>query len=442
MLASVYLKNRFFIALGVCICLFLISFSFPILFLISKIFLAVILVVAVIDFWLLNQHKNHIELSRYLNDRLSLSDTTEIKYVLQNTFKRPIHCEIIDELPFQLQKRDFSKEITLHKNEDAELFYTLRPVIRGKYEFGALQAFISNPMISFLQRRISFSESHEVNVIPSIEQMKKYELQVFSKTASLSGIRRIRRIGENDEFEHIRSYAQGDNIKAINWKATSRKNQLMLNQFQDTRSQMVYSVIDKGRSMKMPFNELSLLDYAINSVLAVSNIILKNYDKAGLISFSSRFDSFVKADAGPRQIEKIADRLYNETTDFKESNIELLYYSLRKFVTRRSIILFYTNFETEYDMERSLKYLRAINQKHLLVVISFVNSEIEKATLKQSKTTSDIYYNTIAQKSLMEKQQIIQKLQLNNIQTILTRPEDLSLDAINKYLEIKAKRLR
>jgi len=442
MLASVYLKNRFFIALGVCICLFLISFSFPILFLISKIFLAVILVVAVIDFWLLNQHKNHIELNRYLNDRLSLSDTTEIKYVLQNTFKRPIHCEIIDELPFQLQKRDFSKEITLHKNEDAELFYTLRPVIRGKYEFGALQAFISNPMISFLQRRISFSESHEVNVIPSIEQMKKYELQVFSKTASLSGIRRIRRIGENDEFEHIRSYAQGDNIKAINWKATSRKNQLMLNQFQDTRSQMVYSVIDKGRSMKMPFNELSLLDYAINSVLAVSNIILKNYDKAGLISFSSRFDSFVKADAGPRQIEKIADRLYNETTDFKESNIELLYYSLRKFVTRRSIILFYTNFETEYDMERSLKYLRAINQKHLLVVISFVNSEIEKATLKQSKTTSDIYYNTIAQKSLMEKQQIIQKLQLNNIQTILTRPEDLSLDAINKYLEIKAKRLR
>lgn len=442
MLSSVYLKNRFFIALGICICMFLLSFSIPPLFLISKIILAIILFIAIIDYFLLGQHKHHIEVKRILQDRLSLSDTTDIRYLVQNKFDRPIHCEIIDELPFQLQKRDFSRIVSLDKQDKTELSYTLRPVVRGSYEFGALQAFISNPFISFLERRISFSQSHVVNVIPSVEQMKKYELQVFSKTASLSGIRRIRRIGENDEFEHIRAYAQGDNIKAINWKATSRKNQLMLNQFQDTRSQMVYCVIDKGRSMKMPFNDLTLLDYAINSALAVSNIILKNYDKAGLISFSSQFDSFVKADAGPRQIEKIADKLYNEETDFKESNIELLYYSLRKFVTRRSIILFFTNFETEYDMERSLKYLRSINKKHLLVVVSFINSEIEEAAIKTCETTSDIYFNTISQKSLMEKQQIIQKLQLNNIQTILTRPEDLSLDAINKYLEIKAKRLR
>lgn len=442
MLGSVYLKNRFFIIWGLCIMLFLLAYSFPPLLLVAKVSLALIGMITIIDYWLLRQHADHLDLSRQINPRLSLSDTSDIKYTITNNFKRPIHCEVIDELPSQLQKRDFAAAMTLPPHEASSFNYTLRPVIRGRYSFGQLQAFISNPFISFLDRRISFSQSHEVAVIPSIEQMKKYELQVFSKTASLSGIRRVRRIGDNDEFEHIRSYTQGDNIKAINWKATSRKNQLMLNQFQDTRSQMVYCIIDKGRCMKMPFNELTLLDYAINSSLAVSNIILKNYDKAGLISYSDSIDTFVKSESTPHQIEKIANRLFNESTTFKESNSELLFYSLRKYVTRRSILLLFTNFENENDLERNLKYLRAINKKHLLVVISFINSEIEEATLEECNSTSDIYYNTIARKSIVDKQKVMHKLQLNNIQTILTRPEDLSLDTINKYLEIKAKRLR
>ena len=429
-------------AWGGCVLLFLLSFSFPALLVVAKLSLVLIIFITGLDYWLLRQHANHIDLSREVNPRLSLSDSSAINYKVENNYNRSIHIEIIDELPPQLQKRDFSAVMTLPPNEINSFHYILRPVTRGQYLFGHLQAFISNPYISFLDRRITFSQSHEVAVIPSVEQMKKYELQVFSKTASLSGIRRVRRIGENDEFEHIRSYAQGDNIKAINWKATSRKNQLMLNQFQDTRSQMVYCIIDKGRSMKMPFNELTLLDYAINSSLAVSNIILKNYDKAGLISYSDSLDTFVKSDASPNQIEKIANKLFNETTSFKESNTELLFYSLRKYVTRRSILILFTNFETEYDLERNLKYLRAINKKHLLIVISFINSEIEDATLDTCHTTSDIYYNTIARKALVDKQKVIQKLQLNNIQTILTRPKDLSLDAINKYLEIKAKRLR
>lgn len=442
MLSSIYLKTRFFIAWGVIVLLFLLSFSFPVLMIVAKFSLLCIAVITLIDYWLLRQHAHEIVVNREVNPRLSLSDSSSIKYTVENNNNQSLDIAIIDELPPQLQKRDFSAAMRLAPHKNNTFRYSLRPVTRGQYKFGQLQAFISNPFISFLDKRISFSQSHEVSVIPSVDQMKKYELQVFSKTASLSGIRRVRRIGENDEFEHIRAYAQGDNIKAINWKATSRKNQLMLNQFQDTRSQMVYCIIDKGRSMKMPFNELTLLDYAINSSLAVSNIILKNYDKAGLISYSDSLDTFVKSDASPHQIEKIANKLFNETTSFKESNTELLFYSLRKYVTRRSILILFTNFETEYDLERNLKYLRAINKKHLLVVISFINSEIEDATLDACHKTSDIYYNTIARKSLVDKQKVIQKLQLNNIQTILTRPKDLSLDTINKYLEIKAKRLR
>jgi len=271
--------------------------------------------------------------------------------------------------------------------------------------------------------------------------MRQYELQVFSKTAILAGIRQIRKIGENDEFEHIKPYQIGDNIKSINWKATSRKNQLMVNQYQNTRSQTVYCIVDKGRSMKMPFLGMTLLDHAVNSALVISNIILKKYDKAGLITFSDKLGSIVRAKAMTGQLESISKQLYSQKTAFRESNFELLYYTCRQQITRRSILLFFTNFEQMVDLDRSLPYISRMGKKHLMVVILFINTEILTAAEAECHTKSNIYRKTFAEKALAEKIKIARTLNIHGIQTILTRPEDLSINVINKYLEIKNKRM-
>ena len=121
-----------------------------------------------------------------------------------------------------------------------------------------------------VQRKVVIECNQVVAAYPSIIQMKKYELKVFAKTA-VTGIKKIRRLGHNNEFEQIKNYVQGDDIRTVNWKATARKNELMINQYQDEREQQVYAIIDKSRSMRMPFNDLTLLDYAINSTLAFSN---------------------------------------------------------------------------------------------------------------------------------------------------------------------------
>ena len=279
-------------------------------------------------------------------------------------------------------------------------------------------------------------------VIPSIKQMKQHELQVFSKTAILSGIRKVRQVGENDEFEHIRPYAQGDNFKSINWKATSRTRELMVNQYQNSRHQDIYCILDKGRSMKMPFDGMTLLDYSINSILSLSNIILKKYDNAGLISYSDKMGTILKSSAKKGQLERISQMLYNETTGFKESNFELLLQVTRRVISNRSIWLYYTNFETPHDLRRQLPYLRMMAKRHLVVVIIFINTELLETSEMVCETKSDIYLRTFAEKTIMEKELIKRKLIQNDIQTVLTRPKDLSINVINKYLEIKAKRLR
>lgn len=271
--------------------------------------------------------------------------------------------------------------------------------------------------------------------------MKKYELQVFSKVATLSGVRRVRRIGENDEFESLRPYYQGDNIKSINWRATARSNKLIVNQFQNTRAQNVFCVIDKGRSMKMPFDDLTLLDYSINAGLVISNIILRKYDKVGLITFSEKMGVMISADNKPNQLELIAQKLYDQKTDFRDSNYRLLYTSIKRFVTRRSILLFFSNFEQMIDLERNIGYINSLSRQHLLVVIIFINTELVESSEMECNLKSDIYLKTFAQMSLFEKEKIKIKLESMGIQTILTKPKDLNINVINKYLEIKAKRM-
>lgn len=215
----------------------------------------------------------------------------------------------------------------------------------------------------------------------------------------------------------------------------------MVNQYEDERSQQVVMVIDKGRSMKMPFEGLSLMDYAINTSLAISNIALKKYDKVGLLSFSDKIGSTVKPESGSKQLRLIIERLYKEIERNNEANFELLYQASKQFLKRRSLMFLFTNFESFSSMQRVLPILRRINKHHLLVVIFFENTEIKDFANKEAGNTEEIYNKTIAMKFVEEKQLIVQELRQYGIQTILSRPEDLSINSVNKYLELKAKRM-
>jgi uncharacterized protein (DUF58 family) len=271
--------------------------------------------------------------------------------------------------------------------------------------------------------------------------MKHYELLAFNRVNTQQGLRKIRRIGHSYEFEQIKNYVPGDDYRSLNWRATGRLHRLMVNQYEDERSQQVYSIIDKSRAMKMPFNGLSLLDYAINTSLAISNIALKKYDKAGLITFSDKIGTTIKADRKANQLNKILHALYNEAERPLEANYELLYHIARKLVNGRSLLLLYTNFESMYALDRVLPNLRRINNLHLLVVIFFENTEIQDFIKQEVTTMEGIYTQTVAQNFLAEKSAMANKLHQLGIQTILTRPEDLSMNTINKYLELKSRGL-
>lgn len=434
---NIYLNNRFFISVGVLVFLFILAFIFSDLLVIAQMLFFVFLSLIIVDYILLFKQKG-ISASRILPEKLSNGDDNPIEISLQNNYNFNSSIKIIDELPFQYQKRDFEINIKLNNQEYKKITYTLRPLERGEYYFGHLNIYVTSS-ISLISRRFQFGNDAMAPNYPSFLQLKKYMLLAFSNKIFEYGLKKIRRIGHTMEFEQIKDYVQGDDLRNINWKTTAKSNKLMVNQYQDERSQPVYSVIDKGRVMKMPFEGLSLLDYAINASLVISNVALKKQDKAGIFSFSRKVENKVVAERRPSQMNKILETLYNLNTDFVETDFSRLYIDIKRNLNQRSLLLLYTNFETLDALYRQLPYLIAIAKNHLLVVIFFENTELQKLTQKSVNNTFEIFEKTIAEKFIYEKKLIVNELQKHGIQSILTTPEHLTINTINKYLEIKAR---
>jgi len=435
---DLYLTNRFFLLGGGTVALFVSGFIFPVLFPLAQLVLIACAAFFVLDIILLFRKSTLLVCRRTTGKMFSLGNENPVRLDVINHSAQKLIITIIDEIPFQFQLRGLSMHIVLKAGEKQSLGYNLRPVVRGEYVFNNINLF-AKTNFGLVQRRFVMESNENVRVYPSIIDMKKYELLAMAKISNYQGIKKIRRLGHSYEFEQIKNYVSGDDFRSINWKATSRKADLMVNQYEDERSQQVYSLIDKSRTMRMPFNGMSLLDYSINASLVISNISLKKHDKAGLLTFSDKIGSSIKADRGKNQLRLILEALYNEEERKMEANYELMYNAVRNLIRGRSLIFFYTNFESLYALERVLPLLRKINSTHLLVVIFFENTEVKDFSSLPAKNIEDIYLKTIAQKFVSEKNQVVQLLRQYGIQSILTRPENLSINTVNKYLELKAR---
>jgi uncharacterized protein (DUF58 family) len=428
------------VAILLCVLLFLTRFFVVWLGDIPMLALLVLVVASIMDYILLFGKKNAIWAKRTMAERFSNGDENEVRIDIENRYGFATSLEVIDEIPHQFQRRDVLFKLNVDTNSQKHITYQLRPVKRGTYSFGSIRVFAASP-IYFFTRRFTLDEPIEVPVYPSYLQLRKYQIMAISNRLSEAGVKKIRRFGHSMEFEQIKEYVPGDDYRTLNWKATAKSGQFMVNTYSDEKSQQIYCIIDKGRVMKMPFEGLSLLDYAINASLVLSNVALMKQDKAGLVTFAEGIGSFVKADKRLLQMQNILETLYNQKTRYLETDFERLYIALKTKVTQRSLVVLFTNFESLSGMKRQLPFLRKIASQHLLVTVFFENTELDRVLAKPAENIEAVYTKAIAEQFAFEKRQIVKELNSHGIMSILTAPQNLTVNTLNKYLEIKARNL-
>ncbi|MCC3152684.1 DUF58 domain-containing protein [Hymenobacter sp. BT770] len=447
---SFFLTRRFFLLVAILAVGFVVAFFLPWLLGPMRIALGLLVLLTLLDALLLYAPARNktapVFARRVMGDKLANGSDNDIQIYLENHYRFPISTETIDEIPHQFQRRDVLFRARVAPGETQIINYQLRPTKRGEYQFGAVNVYAASPL-GLVRRRFRYDQGRKVPVYPSFLQMRQYELLAIHNRLTEVGVKRIRRVGHSLEFEQIRPYVPGDDPRSINWKATARRaapgatDELVVNHFQDERAQQVYCLIDKGRVMRMPFEGLSLLDYAINATLVVSNIALLKHDKAGLLTFSNQPGATLAADRKPGHLLKLLEILYRQKTKYLETDFELLYATVRARIKQRSLLILFTNFETLHGMQRQLPYLRRLAKDHLLLVIFFENTELRAYLDAPAATTEDVYNQTIAEKFAQEKRQIVLELQRYGIHSLLTAPQDLTVNTINKYLEFKARGL-
>jgi uncharacterized protein (DUF58 family) len=436
---SLFFGRRFYWLFVTVIFLFTLSFGLPFLFVPAQLAALFTALATVLDWVVLFPRKDPVHVIRDLPERFSNGDQNPVSLRVTNQYPFRVSLKIIDELPDQFQERNFSLFCVLKGGERQELVYRLRPTERGEHRFHAINVFIKSPF-GLLVRRKTLGADKMVKVLPSYFLLKQYELLALSNNLAESGSKRIRKLGNSMEFEQIKEYVTGDDIRSINWKATARKGgQLMVNNYTDEKSQQVYCLIDKGRIMKMPFEGMSLLDYAINATLILSRVALIKQDKAGLVTFADQIGTFLPAGRKAMQMSNILEILYNQQTKFLETDYEKLYALVRTRITQRSLIVLFTNFESLSGLQRQLPYIRGIARNHLVLVVFFENTGLQQIRNAPVEDIEGLYIKTIAEKFAYEKRLIVKELNQHGIATILTAPEQLTVHTVNKYLEIKAR---
>ena len=432
-------RRLYWLIIGL-ILLFIFGYFLPLLYAIAQPLAAVLALLMVIDIFLNFGTRGTIEASRQLKERFSNGDENQVVIKVVNQYAFRMQLVLLDEIPFQFQMRNFKMEFDLKKGEAASKAYHLRPVTRGTYSFGDLNI-LAKTRLGLIGRRIKSPAAVDVKVYPSFIKLHQYELMAISRQLHMHGQKRIRKIGNSQEFDTIRDYVRGDDPRHINWSATARRGHLMMNHFVDERSQNVYCIVDKSRTMKMPFEGMTLLDYAINASLVMADVSLRKGDKSGLLTFEDRIDEFVKAGNRNLQLHQLMEALYRQKTSFKEPDVAAVYNFVRSNVNQRSLLLFFTNYESIHSLNRQLKYLQLINREHLLLVIYFRNTEVDALLRDKASNVREIYDQAIAYQMYGEKIQIKDALRKAGILSLYTTPQNLNVDVINKYIEVKTKRM-
>lgn len=435
-LGSFYFHPNFFRFGGGLVALWILAFILPFLFVPISLLSFAYLFTLGLEFFLLYQKGSQIKAQRILGERLSNGDENPVRIEVESELGIKAKVVLIDEVPEQFQWRSQSFILSLKAKEQKAITYHLKPLKRGPYHFGKIHCYAS-VLSHSLQRDFRQEAEQECKTYPSYLDLHRYELMAFSEHLRFQGQKRVRQIAVSQEFEKIDKYVEGDDYRRINWKATARTGELMVNHYRDERSQNVVAAIDKGRAMKMPFGGLTLLDHAINASLMIANVAIKKGDRSGLVTVQHKVQGEVLPSGRSVQMMKIMEALYAQKTAYKETDFSALYRWCSYRLKERSLVMLYSNFETLHGLHRQLPYLKLINRQHRLLVVFFLNEEIEDLSFEPAQSLQEVYRKGLAEDFLLEKQRIAKTLQRHGIQTLLTRPEHLNVNALNKYLEIK-----
>lgn len=365
---------------------------------------------------------------------LALGAWSGVRLRLHNRGRRPIALEIFDGYPPEVAASGMPGRARVEPHGWVEMEYEIRPLERGELCFSPGQARVDSPM-GLWRRTIALGDRQCIKVYPNFAAVAHYALLATDNRLSMLGIRLRQRRGEGLEFNQLREYREGDSLRQVDWKATSRLGKLISREYQDERDQQIVFLIDCGRRMHAKDGELSHFDHTLNAVLLLSYVALRQGDAVGLMGFGG--DSrFLPPRKGAHQINQILETVYDLQAGMNSPDYAAAASSLLTQLKKRSLVILVSNLRDE-DNEELLPALQILRRKHLVLLVSLRERILSEALDQPVENFENALTHSASLIYLAERQKAHDAILASGTYCVDVEPEALPVTLVNRYLDIK-----
>lgn len=372
---------------------------------------------------------------RFLPGSLALGVTDAVQLRIEHNNPYTLKISLYDHHPLSVSAAGLPRTFELKPGKYSDIYYKITPTERGEVNFPLTQVHIYSPL-GLWKRNHKIPLQSLTRVYPNFAAVAKYTLLAADNQLTQMGIRRRRRRGEGQDFHQLREYREGDPIRQVDWKASSRHRKLISREYQEERDQDIIFLLDCGHRMLARDATLSHFDHSLNAILLLAYVALRQGDAVGFGNFSGE-ERWLQPIKGSSRISHLFNTLYDiqpttEAPDFIAAAKHLMIQQ-----KKRALVILITNLRDE-DNADLLPAIKMLQRKHLVLVSSMREQALDRVMQHQVNDFKQAIQHAATREYLNQRDQAIEKLQLNGALCIDVTPQDLSVSLVNQYLEIKA----
>jgi uncharacterized protein (DUF58 family) len=399
-----------------------------------------LLAVAVFDARL-SQLPKEVLISREFGSRFAMGAETEVRILIQNASNRSISLIVKDEYPPQMiLSGEREGQIKAPPQSTATLIYGVTPLKRGRFEFGytALR-FRSRLSLVWCERRVS--EPVSVKVYPNMRRAREAELKALGARSVVSSHRKTSWRGEGREFESMRDYVRGDELRHISWTATARRGKLTTRQYQIERDQTVLVALDAGRLMTARIEQETKLDSAVHATLAMFSAAARAGDNAGLLVFGRGIKSYLPPGRGRDHIESALEALYAVEPEMIEPSYSHAFEFISANSKRRSLVVLLTDLVDEEGSKELLTSLHLLRPRHLPLVVTIADRDLKAVVRETPSSVRELFTQSVAEEIIHHREAALRLVESLGGLALDVTAAALAPALLETYLRVKERGL-
>jgi uncharacterized protein (DUF58 family) len=390
--------------------------------------------------WLLTPGPGRLRIERRAPPRLSVRQPEPVPLTLTNDSAYPLTVRVRDGVPESFRPSTAEVASVAPAGETVRLEYQVEPLARGLFHWGAIHVRYRS-LLGLWERSLVVPAEAESRVYPNVSELERYHLLARTNHLEAMGIRKVRLRGGMWEFESLRDYASGDDVRLIDWKATARRRKLIVRNQEAERNQTVLLLLDCGRLMNAEVNGVAKLEHAISTVLVLAHVALSRGDRVGLCTFSGDVHEWVPPRPHLGHNRLLVETLYDLKGDYTETDHARCLRLVASRHPKRALLVVLTDFVDAETASEMVAHLQLAARRHLVLFTALRDPHLERLARQHPELPGDAFRKSVAVDLQRERREVLERLRQSGMHVLDVDPDQITAPLLNSYLEVAFKGL-